>query len=121
MTPDSTATPRATAPSNIGGWLTAALLVGLISLGLPWGPLGSPGYTTVARVPVVAAGVVVVVAARLRSDRLVWVAMAFGVLAIMLGRLSGSGPLALALALLLLYGGVRRTPAASREGPTASA
>lgn len=91
------------------GWATGALLVGLVSLGLPWGTVGAPGYLTVVRVPVIAAGAVVYVGWRLRSLPLVRVGMVFAVVALMLAHLVGSGAIALAIALVLLELGLRRT------------
>jgi hypothetical protein len=99
----------------LGGWVTGALLVGLVSLGLPWGELGAPGYTTIVRVPVVAAGIAVFLGWRRRSRALVRVGTAFAVVALMLAHLVGSGAIALAIAVLLLELGIRRTPWPSRE------
>ena len=95
---------------RLGGWVTGALLVGLVSLGLPWGDFGTPGYMTVVRVPVVAAGLAVFLGWRMRSRGLVRVGMAFAVVALMLAHLVGSGAIALAIALVLLELGIRRTP-----------
>lgn len=83
-------------------------MVGVVSLGLPWGDVGTAGYTTIARVPVVAAGVIVLLGWRTASQPLVQVGEALGVVALMLAHLVGSGPLALAIALVLLEAGVRR-------------
>jgi len=86
----------------LSGRVTAVLLVGLTSLGLPWGALGQPGYVTAARVPVAAAGVLVILGWRHRSRRLVRVGAAFGLAAVVLAGFQGGGPLVMLLALLLL-------------------
>jgi hypothetical protein len=93
----------------LGGWATGALLVGLVSLGLPWGEVGAPGYMTIVRVPVIAAGIAVFLGWRMRSRGIVRVGMASAVVAVMLAQLVGSGAIALALALVLLELGIRRT------------
>jgi hypothetical protein len=94
---------------RLDGWVTAALLVGLVSLGLPWGTFGAPGYQTIVRVPVIAAGVAVYIGWRLRSRSLLRVGMALAVVALLLARLVGGGAIALLIALVLLELGVRRT------------
>lgn len=101
--------PIVLAGERLSGWVTAALLVGMVSLGLPWGGYGAPGYLTIVRVPVVAAGLVVFLGWRRRSRPLVRVGMAFGVVAVMLAHLVGSGAIALAIALVVLELGLRRT------------
>jgi hypothetical protein len=92
------------------GRVTGALLVGLASLGLPWGAAGAPGYTTEVRVPVVVAGLLVHYGWRRRSRRLVRVGMVSAVVALMLAHLVGGGAIALAIALVLLELALRRTP-----------
>lgn len=100
-----------TAPVRpLGGWVTASLLIGLASLGLPWGQLGAAGYTTSVRVPVILAGVAVIVGWRMRSRLLVRLGMALAVVAVLLASLVGGGPIALVLALVVLELGLRRTP-----------
>jgi hypothetical protein len=102
--------PTTAVPAErVGGWATAALLVGLVSLGLPWGASGAPGYETVVRVPVVAAGLAVSVGCRTCSRSLVRVGMAFAVVAVMLAHLVGGGAIALVIALVILELGLRRT------------
>lgn len=98
------AAPRA----SLGGRGWAALLVGLASLGLPWGPLGQPGYVTASRVPVALAGVLVVLGWRRGSRQLVRVGSALGLAAVVLAGFQGGGALALLLALLLLEVPLRR-------------
>ncbi len=93
---------------RLGGWTTAALLVGLVSLGLPWDDSGAPGYLTTVRVPVVAAGVAVILGWRARSRSLVRVGMACGVVALLLAHLVGGGALAMGIALVALELGLRR-------------
>jgi hypothetical protein len=93
----------------LGGWVTGALLVGLVSLGLPWGEGGSPGYMTIVRVPVIAAGVAVLLGWRMRSRSLVRAGMVFAVVALLLAHLVGGGAIALALGLVILELGIRRT------------
>lgn len=100
--------PDSSAPLN--GLVTAVLLVGLASLGLPWGALAQPGYVSVVRVPVAAAGVLVILGSRHRSRRLVRVGSSLGLAAVVLAGFQGSGPLVMLLALLLLEAGVRRSP-----------
>jgi hypothetical protein len=102
--------PVLVAGAALGGWVTGALLVGLVSLGLPWGEVGAPGYMTIVRVPVVAAGLAVFLGWRMRSRGLVRVGMAFAIVALMLAHLVGSGAITLAIALVLLELGIRRTP-----------
>jgi hypothetical protein len=93
----------------LGGWATGALLVGLVSLGLPWGEVGAPGYMTIVRVPVIAAGLAVFLGWRTRSRGVVRVGMAFAVFGLMEAHLVGGGAIALALGLVLLELGIRRT------------
>jgi hypothetical protein len=85
------------------------LLVGLVSLGLPWGTFGTPGYQTTVRVPVVAAGVLVSLGWRAGSRFLIRVGMVLAVVALLLAQLVGGGALTLLLALVLLELGLRRT------------
>lgn len=94
--------PLGFAPAPFDGWLAAAVLVGLTSLGLAWGPLGEPGYLTTSRVPVMAAGVVVVLGWRHGSRRLVRVGAALGLAAVVLAGFHGGGALLMLLALLAL-------------------
>lgn len=103
----------------LNGWATGALLVGLVALGLPWGDGGAPGYTTVVRVPVIAAGLVVFLGWRLRSRPLVRVGMVLASIALVLVHLVGSGAIALAIALVLLELGIRRTPGVPPQNDTA--
>lgn len=93
----------------LSGWAAAALLLGIVSLGLPWGAFGAPGYLTTVRVPVVAAGIVILLGWRRRSLPLVRIGEASAVLALMLARGTGGGPLTLVVAVVLLEVGVRRT------------
>jgi hypothetical protein len=94
---------------RLDGWACGALLVGLASLGLPWGTFGTPGYQTTVRVPVVAAGVVVYLGWRRRSRALVRVGMALATFALLLAHLVGGGAITLLIALVLLEIGLRRT------------
>jgi hypothetical protein len=88
---------------HIGGWGAAALLVGLVSLGLPWGTTGAPGYEGPARVLVVAAGGVAVLGLRRDSTALVRLAWSLAIGAIVVGGPGGGGPVALVVALFLLH------------------
>jgi hypothetical protein len=107
--PTRPAGPPRVGEARLGGWATGALLVGLISLGLPWGTFGEPGYQTVVRVPVIAAGAAVYLGWRMRSRTLVRVGTALAVVALLLAHLVGGGAITLLIALVLLELGLRRT------------
>ena len=94
--------PSSRPPRRLPGLVLGALLVGVVSLGLPWGDLGQPGYAGVVRVPVIVAGLAVLLGWRWGSRRLVRVGTAFGLAAVALSHLAGSGPLAFAFAMVLL-------------------
>lgn len=90
-------------PGNPMGWFAIALLLGALSLGLEWTNLGSAGYQSVARVPVLAAGLLAVAGWQRGSELLLRLAMAAGLAGLAIGRLAGPGPLVFAFALVALW------------------
>jgi hypothetical protein len=92
---------------RLGGWLSAAGMLAVLALGLPWSP-DLLGAAAPARVAVAAAVGLVVAGLARRADRLLTLAVPVGAAGVLLGGLTpSSGRLALAAAVVCLAAGLR--------------
>jgi hypothetical protein len=107
-----------TSPRRLDGWVVTALLLAVLSVGLPWtgGSQGSGnevlvGYQSPARVLVAAALVFVALGWRRASRPLAWTGFAMGMTAVAIdGSQLRSGALVMLIALGCLATAIRRAP-----------
>jgi peptidoglycan/LPS O-acetylase OafA/YrhL len=106
--------PAERAPAALVG---LAVALGLVALGLPWGTVGSPGYTQDARVPVIAAGVALLLGWRRGSRPWMRLATVLGIVGFAVSGQGGGGPVVLLLALASVEVVIHRTTSARSTVP----